>query len=207
MTFDEALKRTFRFLVEPETDNLPILAFERTHARDRSGLAKLCADMGLATGVEIGTADGNSAKLWCDTNPALRLTCVDPYVAYDGRQSRSRNEDIYKKTCRDLESYSNITLLRETSMAAVSRFKDCSIDFLHIDGDHCFDTVVLDLVCWIPKVRKGGLISIHDYYPFRRAGVMKAIDAYTHCHRIDPWYVVNCETPTAFWQKGAERCG
>ena len=205
MTFDEALKRSFRFTISPDLDNLPILAIDRAHVRDRSSLARVSADMGLVNGVEIGTADGYSARLWCDTNPALRLTCIDPYVPYGGRRGPNRNNAVYEQARSTLAAYPQITLLRETSMDAVRKFSDKSIEFLHIDGNHHFDACVMDLVCWVPKVKPGGLITVHDYCPFWQAGVMKAVDAYTHCHRIDPWYVVLADSLTVFWERGAER--
>ena len=92
-----------------------------------------------------------------------------------------------------------------TSMEAVDRFEDESVDFVNIDGGHKFDVFVQDLVRYVPKVRRGGLILIHDYCPIMGGGIVKAVDAYTHCHRIDPWYVTHDYFPTAFWQRGVER--
>jgi hypothetical protein len=79
------------------------------------------------------------------------------------------------------------------------------LDFVFIDGDHRFDPCVQDLIRWTPKVRQGGMVLMHDYCAFSRAGVMKAVDAYTHCHRIDPWYITRDYAPTVFWQRGSER--
>jgi len=56
-------------------------------------------------------------------------------------------------------------------------------------------------------VRIGGLVLVHDYCAFGMSGVIPAIDSYTHCHWIDPWYVTRDQEPTAFWQRGAERTG
>lgn len=36
------------------------------------------------------------------------------------------------------------------------------IDFLFIDGDHSYEGVSQDFHLWVPKVRKGGLIALHD---------------------------------------------
>ena len=86
-------------------------------------------------------------------------------------------------------------------MDALADFEDSSLDFVFIDGNHTFDYAVSDIIYWSYKVRKGGIVAAHDYYAFAKNGVMKAVDAYTHCHHIDPWYVTYEHVPTAFWFK------
>jgi hypothetical protein len=58
-----------------------------------------------------------------------------------------------------------------------------------------------DLIFWAKKVRPGGLIIGHDYYPFFRAGVMTAVDAYVKAHNIHDWYVTREKEPSWFWVK------
>ena len=43
----------------------------------------------------------------------------------------------------------------------LSRVKE-DIDFLFIDGDHSYEGVSRDFELWYPKVRKGGLVALHD---------------------------------------------
>lgn len=54
------------------------------------------------------------------------------------------------------------SLLRMSSWEACSLFADESIDFLHIDGNHSEKTSVEDVTCWLPKVKKGGVICFDD---------------------------------------------
>lgn len=49
------------------------------------------------------------------------------------------------------------------SVRASGLFRDESIDFCFIDGDHSYASVIADLAAWWPKVRPGGLITGHDY--------------------------------------------
>ncbi len=210
MTFQDALEKHFKFFGGYETDNLPILATARFRwGRDgdfgRNALAKMMGDMGYLTGAEIGTHRGVSAKLWCKENPHLHLTCVDPYRPYKARPSQVKQDSYYASAIRRLRPY-EATIVRKTSMDAVGAIEDASLDFVFIDGDHRFDPVMQDLICWARKVRRGGMVMLHDYFAFRQSGVMKAIDAYAHCHRIDPWYTTRDHMPTAFWLKGDERC-
>jgi len=91
-------------------------------------------------------------------------------------------------------------------MEALNDFENRSLDFVYIDGDHTFDGVITDIVFWAQKVRHGGMIACHDYCNGYLSGVVKAVDAYVYCHKIDPWFVIGeqarrIETvaPTAFW--------
>lgn len=185
------------FTIRYGHDNLPICAHTKANTPGgRQQIAKMMHEMGLRSGIEIGTAYGESAVMWCEAIPGLELTCIDPYIG-----SRERPYETAKRRAEE----HGFTLLRMESMSAVGYFPDASVDFVHIDGDHTFDACVQDIVRYVPKVKFGGLILIHDYFPFRKAGVMKAVDAYTHCHRIDPWYITHADI-TVFWEKGVERC-
>jgi hypothetical protein len=45
---------------------------------------------------------------------------------------------------------------------ALAYFSDDSIDILHIDGHHSYESVRSDFESWLPKVRPGGIILLHD---------------------------------------------
>jgi len=211
VTFEEGLKKYFKFRNDPDHDNLPVLAYGKYKwgkkgDHGRQGLARVMAGMGFRRGAEVGTFLGESAIMWCKANRNLHLACIDPYTAYRARPSQHIQDRNYAKAKRTLAPY-NVTLMRAASLDAVKTFEDGSLDFVYIDGDHRFDACVQDLIQWVPKVRLGGLVIVHDYCAFERAGVMPAVDAYTHCHHIDPWYVTRDNLPTVFWQRGAERAG
>jgi predicted O-methyltransferase YrrM len=179
-------------------DNLPILV-KSLKGQDggRRQLARMMNECGFRSGIEIGTAYGESAVMCCEEMPGLNLTCIDPYLG--------RRERAYASAQKHAEKC-GFSLWKMKGMDAVDRFEDGSVDFVHIDGDHTFDAVVQDIVRYVPKVRKGGMVLIHDYFPFHQAGVMQAVNAYTHCHRIDPWYVTHTADIVVFWERGAERC-
>ena len=65
--------------------------------------------------------------------------------------------------------------LEMTSENASKEFKDNSLDFIFIDGDHEYESVKLDIECWWPKLKENGVIAGDDYccgWP----GVDKAVD-------------------------------
>lgn len=45
------------------------------------------------------------------------------------------------------------------------------LDFVYIDADHIYEAVKADLAAWIPKVRKGGIVSGHDYFDGKYLGI------------------------------------
>lgn len=200
----KVLEKHFRF--QGGLDNLPLLATAMPRKNGgRMQLALTMRDMGLLKAVEVGCRYGASAKLWLENIPGLDLTCIDPYRAYH-RISQARQDLIYAGAQQNSATY-GFKLIRSASLEIVDGFPNGSLDWVHIDGDHSFDAAVQDIIRWAPKVREGGLVLVHDYCAFGLSGVIPAIDAYTHCHWIDPWYVTRDQEPTAFWQRGTERAG
>jgi len=198
------LEKHFRFM--GGKDNLPLLATPLSRREGgRVALARTMRDMGLVKAVEVGCRYGASAKLWREHIPDLDITCIDPYRAYH-RVSQERQDLIYAGAQENAANY-GFKILRKPSLDAVDDFADGSLDWVHIDGDHSFDAAVRDIIQWAAKVREGGLVLVHDYCSFAMSGVIPAVDSYTHCHWIDPWYVTRDMEPTAFWQRGAERAG
>ena len=57
----------------------------------------------------------------------------------------------------------NVFLHKGRSSDVCKNFEDEYFDFIYIDADHSFDAVLNDLKNWYPKVKKGGVISGHDW--------------------------------------------
>lgn len=66
-----------------------------------------------------------------------------------------------------------VVILGTTSARAAELFAPESLDFVFIDGDHKYASVMEDLDCWWPAVKLGGVLAGHDYTTF--ASVTKAI--------------------------------
>jgi len=205
MDFNESLHRRFNFTGRDYRDNLPVMAAARHKWGNegdygRNGLAKLLRDVGARKGVEVGTNRGHSAVMWLNSNSKLHLTCIDPWGCYTARPFQAPQDDNYDIAVKRLKPY-NAKIIRACSLDVVDDFEDGSLDFVYIDGNHEFDAVMQDLIRWAPKVKGHGLIMLHDYCTFWRAGIMAAVDAYTRAHRVDQWYITKDTNPTAFWQR------
>ena len=193
---NKAIQRKFRLARRGE-DNLPWGALRHSN---RFHLAELFGDLKFNEGVEVGVRRGlYSAKL-CKQNPDLHLTCVDPWDNYHFRYPQEKQDKIHDIAAKRLKPY-NVTILRKSSVEGLAHFKDESIDFVFVDGNHKFDYVMTDIIEWSKKVKTGGIVAVHDYYHFGWAGVVMAVDAYTRAHHIDPWYTTKEREPTAVWVK------
>jgi predicted O-methyltransferase YrrM len=209
MEFQESFARHFRLIGRASRDNLPVQAIARYKFGEpgdygRRAIAKMLRDCKCRRGVEIGTLRGDSAVMWLRDNSRLHLTCIDPYDEYNSRRSQRNLDSNYETAVETLKPY-NATIIRKTSLDVVDDFENRSIDFLYIDGNHEFDHVMQDMICWIPKVKESGIVAIHDYCVFWWSGVMTAVNAFVSAHHVDPWYVTADYKPTAFWEKRAAR--
>lgn len=162
----------------------------------REELPEFFVEMGFKEGVEIGTAKGIFAEFF--GRAGLKLHCIDPWLSYgdyeyDKNSEKSLNDQLEEAKAR-LVPYPNLNLVRKFSMDAVKDFKDESLDFVYIDGNHGFKFVTEDIFEWSKKIKKGGVIAGHDYIytnrPFDDIHAKYVVDAYTKAFRINNWYVL-----------------
>jgi len=196
--FEHIMKRFYRVA----GDASPIrLRFKRN---DLGGLFR---ELGYKEGAEIGVHRGEYSEALCRGNPEMKLYCIDPWRAYESKHdpiSEDQNalDSFYEETKKRLAPYKCI-IHRNTSMEAVKFFKPCSLDFVYIDGNHDFKHVSEDLEEWSKIVRKGGIVSGHDYGHFkhrdRNLGSKKAIDDYVKENNIRSLFLVNKNYQTSWF--------
>jgi hypothetical protein len=116
--------------------------------------------------VELGTQSGNSYLSLCQAVQQLRLdtrcTAVDTWKgdAYTGPYGESVYTSL--KTYHD-ERYAPFSrLMRSTFDNALDHFHDGTIDLLHIDGMHIYESVRHDFLAWSRKLSARGLVLFHD---------------------------------------------
>lgn len=164
---------------------------------NRETLAELFGELGFKVGAEIGTEQGMYAEVLCRFNPEVKLFCIDPWQTYQGYRehvTQTKLNDFYEITKNRLARY-NFELIRKFSIDAAKDFPDNYLDFVYIDANHEYRHVVDDLSEWTPKVRKGGIVSGHDF--IRRKNndkqlmhVVHAVIGYTESYFIKPWFVM-----------------
>lgn len=154
---------------------------------NRIQLAEYFAKQGFNYGAEIGVADGRYSEILLEKNPQLQLVSVDPYAPYDGNwRSQDYQNKAYEQAKERLSKFgSRCNIVRSTGVEASINMKDDYLDFVFIDGDHAFDAVMTDIILWTQKVRKGGIVSGHDYYHHKAGGVVPAVNKYTEIHGFE----------------------
>lgn len=178
---------------------LPQVSPIRIPRMRRKQLGNICQQLGFRKGAEIGVRDGAFSKELCHRNPGVELLCVDLWGAYYHFDDQY-GENNYDEAVKRLSEY-KATLVKATSIEAAHNVEDGSLDFVYIDADHRFDWVMEDIITWSRKVRPGGMVAGHDYYRFRNAGVVQAVDIYTQMHGIDEWFITDEKEASFFWAK------
>lgn len=162
----------------------------------RNQLADLFKELNFNLGVEVGVSQGHYSKILIQANPDLKLYGVDPYEPHSGYRDYTHQTTfnrLNETAHQQLDQFTNYTFVPKYSMEAVKDFTDNSLDFVYIDGDHSFQSVTNDIAEWSKKVRKGGIISGHDYARQKdnaRVHVVQVVNAYTSAWNIRPWFVL-----------------
>ncbi|PWU08265.1 MAG: hypothetical protein C5B51_08055 [Terriglobia bacterium] len=162
-----------RFMIQPF--DLPSLTFRPMRYRHRgaadwSGHIPFASDLVAALEprvlVELGTLFGESYFAFCQAIREREIPCsayaVDTWCGdqHTGHYGPDVFEDVDQFNQAQYGSFSS--LLRMYFDEAVQRFPDESIDLLHIDGYHTYEAVRHDFETWLPKLRPGAIVLLHD---------------------------------------------
>ena len=116
--------------------------------------------------VELGVHYGDSYFAFCQAVKEfnIKTTCYgfdmfegDDLTGYYGGEVFQK---VYKYNLDNYHEFS--VIIKGTFDNALLHIKDNSIDILHIDGCHYYGDIKHDFETWLPKVKKGGIILLHD---------------------------------------------
>lgn len=132
--------------------------------------------------VELGTWKGSTAKILRGLFPEAHLYLIDSwapsseYLEKGGPTSLQAEdyETCYKQVSKFFEQDPQVSVIRKTSVEGIKDVPN-EVDLVFIDADHSYESVKQDIGIWGKKVRKGGLLSGHDFSP-DFPGVMKAVE-------------------------------
>lgn len=128
----------------------------------------------LRFGVEVGVWAGNNSANLLRQFPSLHLIMVDRWsaTAYSQLEMDKRmrtkakpDYDLALKMARNRTAFagSRRTIMIGHSVNASAIVRPHSQDFVFIDADHSYASVLTDIAAWRNKVRPGGILSGHDY--------------------------------------------
>ncbi len=127
--------------------------------------------------VELGVHNGFSYFVACQSIQECRLStksfAIDHWL---GDEQAGFFDDAVYESVQTLNSkYSTFSKLIKKSFAgALEDFPNSTVNLLHIDGFHSYESVRQDFESWLPKMGKNGIILMHDVHVRRDSfGVYK----------------------------------
>ena len=122
--------------------------------------------------VELGSFIGESANMLLGFNSIKHIDCVD------------LSESLLKQTETRLKRFISLnrcSLHNKSSYDFLTQIPNNYMDVVYIDANHCYEYIKKDITEWTKKVRKGGIVSGHDYLYFKTPGscaVKTAVNEY-----------------------------
>jgi hypothetical protein len=163
----------------------------------RADLAQYFASLGFTRGAEIGVERGKFAEVLCRSIPGLVLLAVDAWARKPGYREHvdeAQLADIEADARRRLKPYGAL-VVKGWSSDVASGIPDGSLDFVFIDADHTEAAVLSDLMAWARKVRKGGVVSGHDW---NLSGVRRAVTGF----HVGPLQTTDERSPSWWFTRG-----
>lgn len=147
-------------------------------------LSELASKFNLKKFAEVGVKSGRNIRELCIMVPDSTFIAVDPWVPTEHyshwtegqiRKNEASFDRVQSKWPHRIKKF------KMFSHEAAELVKDGTLDCVFIDGDHSYEGVRLDIDCWLPKVRPGGIISGHDFdntvkYGDKFKGVDRAVE-------------------------------
>ena len=168
----------FAFLAEDATLLRKRLKVSYLEALVLSRLAENVPDSGKV--LEIGSGSGGSLAVMALATQA-KLWAVDPFTLYNEttafgtvKNVHEGNEAEFWETARHYGYANRVRHIKHNSDVAAEHCPDATFDIVFVDGNHTYEVVKNDLLLYWPKVKRGGIMIVHDYTT-RFPGVIRAM--------------------------------
>ena len=130
--------------------------------------------------VEVGAWKGASTSYLAveAQHKKLRIDVIDNWSGSDEHKNMNdiRENSLFGTFIDNLRPVINlINPIRSDSVTASRMYDEESLDAVFIDADHRYESVKADILAWMPKVKKEGILAGHDYMS-EYDGVIKAVN-------------------------------
>lgn len=169
-------------------------------------MPKIINKYGLKVGAELGVAFGGHSEIMLKKTELKLLYSVDPYnIEYNNTDGYHINGQAFtQEEYEQLNEFAQVRLarfldrnkfLRMSSHEAFGYFhyNKIELDFVFIDARHRFEDIYADIFLFKNVVRKGGILSGHDYDHESYPGIKQAVDLF--------FENVNTEDGNILWVK------
>jgi|TARA_B100001758_G_scaffold245247_1_gene257933 predicted O-methyltransferase YrrM len=124
--------------------------------------------------IEIGSFLGESTMMFASSFLFDRIFCIDPFEGEEealkvcGKNWKQVKEEFKRNTSYWKGSgmkFGDVKIhhYEDYSYNVVDEFRNNSIDFIYIDGNHDYQEVKNDILSYLPKLKMDGFIAGHDY--------------------------------------------
>jgi hypothetical protein len=142
--------------------------------------------------VEVGCWKGKSSSFMAveiiNSNKNIKFDCIDLWGGdqHTGKEIIVGDNSLYELFLNNMDPVNNYYKSFKLSSEEGSKlYKDNSLDFVFIDADHSYKNLKNDILCWLPKIKKGGIISGHDYIPHEENAFPDVIKAVQEIFKIE----------------------
>jgi predicted O-methyltransferase YrrM len=113
--------------------------------------------------VNIGAGAGTSGLAILETRPDVTLYTIDvqdessPFGCLEGER------DVVRRAGLGARWDHTWFQIQGDSKQVAASWHVVPVDLVFVDGDHSYEGCVGDIEGWMPRIRQGGIIAIHDY--------------------------------------------
>lgn len=137
-------------------------------------------------GCELGVFEGEFSDILLKTNKFKKLYLVDLFEGTiesgdkNGNNIKYRSgDDLLKLVSSKFVNETSIEIVKRDSVSFLQHFPDNYFNFIYIDTSHQYEHTKIELNLSLKKIKKGGIISGHDYNKYRFDGVVRAVDEFS----------------------------
>lgn len=147
--------------------------------------------------VEVGCFHGKSASFMgveiANSGKRIVFDAIDLFEEGADPTTPQVKADSYEVCLRNVEYVKDyVNVVKSDSIKAAATYGDSSLDFVFIDTQHTKEATLRDLEAWYPKVKVGGVLAGHDFFPWHinsrpsrnRAGVVHAVVEFLKMHDL-----------------------
>lgn len=123
--------------------------------------------------VNIGAGAGTSGLAFLETREDLILHTIDITNANSPFGCLYAEREVVKGA--GLGHLADIRWFQHHGDSkAIARTWQEPVDYVMVDGDHTYEGATGDILGWLPHIRKGGFMAVHDYH---KAGLPQTEDS------------------------------
>jgi predicted O-methyltransferase YrrM len=119
--------------------------------------------------VELGVWFGRSAAYMAveivNSKKKIQLDIVDNFL-----------KSPIERATDSLKDFDFVKIIQGNTAETAAQYRNKSLDFVFVDADHSAHGVSMDIMAWLPKMKKGGILAGHDYENWRYPELKVAVD-------------------------------